>query len=72
MEISLPLNQMTVAEKLRLTEEIRADLSRGDKQFESPEWHREVLHDRVARVADGKESFIDWETAKQQLRDKLK
>jgi hypothetical protein len=47
-----------------------ADLSRDEAQFESPEWHGEVLHDRAARLKEGKESFMDWETAKQQLRDK--
>jgi hypothetical protein len=70
METTLPLDRMTIAEKLRAMELLWADLSRDEAQFNSPEWHGEVLHDRAARVKEGKESFMDWETAKQQLRDK--
>jgi hypothetical protein len=71
MEAILPLSQMSVAEKLRAMEAIWADLSRDETQLESPAWHGDVLHDRDERVKSGKESFMDWETAKKQLRDKL-
>jgi hypothetical protein len=72
MDITLPLDQMTLAEKLRLMEELWADLSRTEQALESPVWHEEVLKERDQRVRSGEESFIDWETAKQQLRDRLK
>ena len=62
---------MSVAEKLRAMEMLWADLSHNEAQLESPAWHEEVLRDREARIKSGKESFIDWETAKKQLRDKL-
>ena len=71
MEATLPLDKMSVAEKLRAMELLWADLSRNDAQFESPAWHEDVLRDREARIKSGKESFMDWETAKKQLRDKL-
>jgi len=71
MEATLPLDKMTVAEKLRAMEMLWADLSRNEAQLESPAWHEDVLRDREARVKSGKESFMDWETAKKQLRDKL-
>ena len=71
MEITLPLNQMTTAEKLRAMEALWADLSRDDRQIESPAWHGDVLRDREDRVQSGKETYLDWETAKKQLRDKL-
>ncbi len=71
MEITLPLDQMTTAEKLRTMEALWADLSRDDSQIESPAWHGDVLHDREQRVQSGKETYLDWETAKKQLRDKL-
>jgi putative addiction module component (TIGR02574 family) len=72
MEITLPLEKMTIAEKLRVMETLWSDLSRDQEQFESPEWHGEVLRERVARVKQGKESFVAWETAKSQLRNRLK
>jgi hypothetical protein len=71
MEATLPLDKMSVAEKLRAMEMLWADLSHNEGQFESPAWHEEVLRDREARIKSGKESFVDWETAKKQLRDKL-
>lgn len=71
MEAILPLDKMTVAEKLRVMEMLWADLSRHEAQLESPAWHEDVLREREARVKSGKESFMDWETAKKQLRDKL-
>lgn len=72
MNIALPLDQMTTAEKLRVMETLWADLSRNEQEIESPEWHEQVLRERDERVRTGQESFIDWETAKQQLRDRLK
>jgi hypothetical protein len=71
MEAILPLSQMTLAEKLRAMEELWADLSRDEAQLESPSWHGDVLHDRENKIKSGEESFMDWETAKKQLRDRL-
>ena len=67
METVLPLDRMTIAEKLREMEALWADLSRNEAQFESPPWHGDVLHDRAERVKQGQESFMDWDTAKKQL-----
>ena len=60
---------MTREEKLRAMEELWADLSRDEKQFESPAWHGDVLRERLEAVKSGKEAFMDWETAKKKLRD---
>ena len=67
----MPLDKMSVAEKLRAMEMLWADLSRNEAQLESPAWHADVLHDREAKIKSGKETFMDWEAAKKQLRDKL-
>ena len=72
MDITLPLDQMTIAEKLRVMESLWADLSRNEQELESPAWHEQVLKERDERVRSGDETFIDWETAKRQLRDRLK
>jgi hypothetical protein len=71
MEATLPLDKMSVVEKLRAMEMLWADLSRNEAKLESPAWHEDVLRDREAKIKSGKESFMDWETAKKQLRDKL-
>jgi hypothetical protein len=72
MEITLPLEKMTVAEKLRVMESLWRDLTRDEEQLESPHWHGKVLRERAARVEQGKESFMDWEAAKAQLRNRVK
>ncbi len=66
MNVVLPLDKMTVAEKLQAMEDLWADLSR-DETFESPAWHQDVLRERA-----GQNDFMDWETAKAQLRARLK
>jgi hypothetical protein len=71
MDITLPLDQMTTAEKLRAMEALWADLSRHEEEIESPPWHEQILKQREDRVRSGQETFIDWETAKKQLRDRL-
>jgi len=71
MEAVLPLDQMTTEEKLRAMEVLWADLSRKAESFESPAWHGDVLRERDQRVAEGKESFIDWDAAKRELRERL-
>ena len=69
MQATLPLDRMTREEKLRAMEELWADLSRDEAQFESPAWHGDVLRERVEAVKSGKKAFVDWETAKKKLRD---
>jgi hypothetical protein len=70
MEITLPLEKMTIAEKQRVMETLWSDLMRDQEQFESPGWHGVVLRERAAGVKQGKVSFVDWETAKSQLRNR--
>ena len=56
---------------LRAMEALWADLSRNEEDIQSRSWHGQVLEERAARVKSGQEKFIDWEAAKQELRDRL-
>jgi len=49
--ISLPLKQMTQAEKLMALEAIGDDLSRNEEAFESPAWHK--VTDKTPRPLKG-------------------
>lgn len=71
-EIESELETRTLPETPRLMEALRANLSRRETSPESPAWHESVLQDRQARVKSGEATFMDWEIAKQQLRDRLK
>ena len=68
MQVILPLEQMSTAEKLQVMETLWADLSRHEEEFESPAWHAQVLRERDHTPQTGKEKPVDWETAKAQLR----
>jgi len=72
VDITLPLDKMTLAEKLRLMETLWADLCRNEQQLESPAWHEQVLKEREERVRSGAEQFMDWEVAKEELRKRAK
>lgn len=65
------LEKMTIPEKLRLMEALWADLSRREENVELPAWHGQILHETGQRVAEGKETALDWDAAKRQLRDRF-
>jgi hypothetical protein len=69
---TLPIENMSVAEKLLLMERLWTDLSRRPADIPSPEWHGDVLAEREAAVREGQTSFVDWADAKQRLRERLK
>lgn len=72
MAVNLPLNEMSVEEKLQAMEAIWVDLSREPDRIESPPWHKNVLEETERRVESGEATFSDWEKAKISIRDKIK
>ncbi len=71
MSIELPLESMSVAEKLTLMERLWDDLSRRPENVPSPAWHGDVLAERIAAVRQVRINFVSWEDAKQRLRERL-
>ena len=72
MELALPLDQMTTAEKLRALEQIWENLCRTPNKVPSPSWHSDVLQDREKRIQQASSRFVDWSEAKQRIRDLTK
>ena len=68
----IPIDALTVPEKLVLMERLWADLSRRPADVSSPDWHGDVLAERLAAVRDGQTTFVDWDDAKKRLRERLK
>ena len=68
MSTNLPLDQMTVAEKLEAMEAIWESLCRNPVNVSSPEWHGEVLAERRRRLASGETTLSDWNEAKKRLQ----
>ena len=71
MSVNLPLHEMTLQEKIALMELLWEDLARTPEAIESPTWHKTTLDERRQRLNEGKGKFIDWETAKAEIRNKL-
>jgi hypothetical protein len=71
MPVTLPLNEMSISEKLQLMEALWEDLSRNVEALESPEWHREVLEERERRIVSGEAGFSSWEQAKADIRKRV-
>ena len=69
--ISLPLNEMSVEEKLQAMEMLWEDLSRREENVPSPDWHDAVLREREAALERGEEEVEDWESAKRRIRSEL-
>lgn len=63
---------MTLANNLGAMEILWADISRKPADLPSPDWHRKVLDERRRLVAEGKLTFLDWETAIADLRKELR
>ncbi len=71
MSFNLPLKAMSLQEKLAAMESLWEDLARTPEAIESPAWHKDILDERRQRLAEGQSRFIDWETAKANIRNKL-
>ncbi len=65
MQVIIPLDKMTVAEKLQALDDIWSDLQKtAEEDIPSPAWHANVLKSRTDRAQDGKSNFIDWPDAR--------
>lgn len=71
MAISLPLDEMSVEEKLQAMESLWEDLCSRAASVASPTWHGDVLADREAAVSSGEDDFEDWDAAKEKIKKSI-
>jgi hypothetical protein len=67
----LPLDQMTVDEKLQLMEVLWNDLSRNPENIPSPAWHGEVLAERERKINEGEANFLSLDEVRKHLEENL-
>jgi len=72
MHLDIPLEQMSVEDKLQAIEEIWADLASIPENIPSPPWHADVLRARENRISEGRSHFLDIAEAKKAVREQLK
>ncbi len=70
--VELPLDQMTLEEKLRAMEMLWADLCRHEEDIPVPQWHKDVLEERQRLVEQGKAQFLHWEAAKRRIAEQTR
>ena len=68
MNITLPLEKMTAAEKLQTMETLWENLCRKSDDLRSPSWHGHVLSEREKLLEKGKEPIHEWAEAKDKIR----
>ena len=71
MNIALPLDQMSIADKMRTMEDLWDDLCHHAEQVQSPAWHGELLAEREKGILVGEAAFEEWHTAKNKIRETL-
>ncbi len=68
---NLPISQMTVGEKLMAMEQLWDSLCEDEAQIPVQDWHKQVLDQRRRQIETGEAKFVDWETAKANIRDRI-
>jgi len=71
MQSTIEIRNLYREEKLRVMETIWEDLSREDKEVESPDWHQKALQETERRLNSGQEKIVDWQVAKKELRERF-
>ena len=69
MSTNLQIDQMTVAEKLRVMEELWDDLRTRAEGVPVPQWHKDLLDERQQLIETGEAKFDNWDSAKKRITE---
>jgi hypothetical protein len=67
-EVDISLSRFSFSQKLYLMESLWADLTKDEKEFKSPAWHKSILKDREKALKAGKVTVTDWDVAKRRIK----
>jgi len=48
------------------------DFDSNNQDYLSPEWHKDLFVEREKKIESGKDFFIDWDQAKQEIWANIK
>ena len=65
---SAEIEQMTIPERLEMMELLWSSLSRTPDSVPSPDWHGEVVAERLARIESGQAEFLTIPQLKERLQ----
>lgn len=66
------IRHMPLPDKIALLEALWTDLSSEPGQVEIPQWHKDILDERLQAAERGDVEIIDWEMAKEQIRNLIR
>jgi len=66
------LSHLSRLEKVRMINDLWDDLTHDAEYVQSPGWHEQALEETRQQLANGEIDSLDWDEAKQILRNKLK
>lgn len=69
MSFDIPLDAMSIAEKLQAIETIWESIRQSKESIPVPQWHQEVLQQRMERLESGQTQLLDWENVKTRLNN---
>ena len=69
MSTHLEIEQISIAEKLSLMEQLWDDLRARAEGVPMPQWHKDLLDERQQLIQDGEAQFEDWQTAKKRITE---
>jgi len=71
MTATLPLEKMTMSEKISTMELLWENITQDSSDYPSPAWHGAVLKHREEMLKKGDAVFEDWELVKKELWNEL-
>lgn len=71
MPTTIDIENMSVEEKILTMEKIWQNLSATANESLSPSWHGDILSKREKEIENGKESFLDWDATKKDIRRQI-
>ena len=65
--MNIPIDTMSVSEKLAAIELIWSSLTKDPDSIPSPDWHRDELEARANRLESGETTVSDWNDAEKRF-----
>jgi len=62
------IEKMSVKERIYTMELLWDSISRGDGEVDSPDWHAEVLSERMCLIESGEAEFLTMDELREELR----
>ncbi len=65
---TLSISELSVAQKLGLLEFVWTELTKEDKNLNSPDWHKNILTEREQSIESNEAVFSNWNEAKERIK----